>query len=346
MAQCKAHEVDRFLNRPDPTFKTILIYGPDTGLVAERAKQFADKSGVDLNDPFSLISIDAESAASDKLRIADEANTIGMFGGKRLIWVRGSTQKNLSAAVQMVLDQPPDDAFLLLEAGDLKKSSPLRTKVERSKSGMALPCFQDEAKALDQVIEQELHRSSLTIEPEARQLLTSLLGSNRLASRSEVQKLCLYAKDKTAITDDDVLAIVGDASALATDTYIDATATGNLTLAITTLLRLLQAGTHPTVVAGSLLRHFQMLHRARSAMETKGLSAQAAIGAMRPPPNFKRKPLLTQAINSWSLELLNEALFRIDTLNLSLRRNAGLAEVLLSEQSVGLILALKRKRFL
>ena len=105
MAQVKAHEVDRYLKKPDPKHRVVLVYGPDRGLVSERTKSLAGTSGADLNDPFSTIVIDAEDAASEPTRIADEAHTVSMFGGNRLVWIKGSTQKNLIGALQPVLDQ-------------------------------------------------------------------------------------------------------------------------------------------------------------------------------------------------------------------------------------------------
>ncbi len=41
MAQKKAFEVDAWLARPDPKVAVVLLYGPDRGLVAERARAFA-----------------------------------------------------------------------------------------------------------------------------------------------------------------------------------------------------------------------------------------------------------------------------------------------------------------
>ena len=67
----------------------------------------------------STIRIDANDAAGDPARLADEAHTISMFGGKRLVWVKGSTQKNLANAVQPLLDAPPEEALVVIEAGDL-----------------------------------------------------------------------------------------------------------------------------------------------------------------------------------------------------------------------------------
>ena len=51
---------------------------------------------------------------------------------------------------------------------------------------------------------------------------TALLGGDRLASRSEIRKLALYARGKERIELADVLAVVSDASDLALDGVIDA----------------------------------------------------------------------------------------------------------------------------
>lgn len=59
MTQKKAHEVDRWLASPDPTILIVLIYGPDRGLVSERARRYAEKTGLSLDDPFSVVRLDA-----------------------------------------------------------------------------------------------------------------------------------------------------------------------------------------------------------------------------------------------------------------------------------------------
>ncbi len=48
MGQLKANEVDAWLARPQAGVPIVLIYGPDRGLVSERASRFAEKVGVPL----------------------------------------------------------------------------------------------------------------------------------------------------------------------------------------------------------------------------------------------------------------------------------------------------------
>ena len=72
MAHKRAGEVEAFLVRPDHAFPVILLYGPDPGLVAERAEAIAQKSGTDRDDPFASIVLQADEVERDIGRLFDE----------------------------------------------------------------------------------------------------------------------------------------------------------------------------------------------------------------------------------------------------------------------------------
>lgn len=323
MAKLQAHKVDAYLARA-PEHAVLLVYGPDTGLVSERARMAAKSFGADPDDPFSTIRLDADEAAADPQRIADEANTIAMFGGRRLVWVRGQTQRNLLRALEPVLRTPPADALVLVEAGDLKPTG-LRKAVEAAPAGMALPCYRDERAALETMVDAEMREAGLAIEREARDLLLSLLGGDRMASRGEVRKLALYAHGAETVTVDDVAAIVGDASAGAVDGLVDAVATGRARDAEALLVQLTEAGTSPDAIAMALQRHFQTLHRARALMDENGRGAQGVVDGLRPPVNFKRKTDLVRALQGWRADALAQALRRLAQTAYLVRTHPALA---------------------
>ena len=55
MVALRGKEIDAFLARPDPGRPIILLYGPDAGLVRERADALLASAVDDPNDPFSLV---------------------------------------------------------------------------------------------------------------------------------------------------------------------------------------------------------------------------------------------------------------------------------------------------
>src|SRR5688572_24051534 len=85
--------IDPFLKKPDPAARVILVYGPDNGLMRERAQQLALTIVKDLNDPFNVAALSAEILADDPARLSDEAGAISMMGGDRVIRIENAGDK-------------------------------------------------------------------------------------------------------------------------------------------------------------------------------------------------------------------------------------------------------------
>ena len=76
MTALKAADVDAFVARPDAARPVVLIYGPDSGLVSERAQAIVRASVDNPDDPFSLVRIEGDDLSGNPLRLVEEANTI------------------------------------------------------------------------------------------------------------------------------------------------------------------------------------------------------------------------------------------------------------------------------
>lgn len=342
MALKKAHEVDRAIQIPDPLYRCILLYGPDTGLILERADVLAQKTGVDLSDSFSTIRFNADELAEDKLRLADEVFTVGMFGGERLIRISGSTRKNLADIVKPLLEKQLQDCWVIIEAGELQKSSALRQAFEKSKFGLALPCYQDDAKTVEVLIDDEIVKHNLSIDRDTINFLKPFLGGDRLASRNELKKLALYCYEKGAVTIDDVKQIVGDASSFDVNEIIDAVAAGNIDTLQNNIGRTIESSMSPDMLLITTLRHFQTLYELRSKMETQRLGASAVVASARPPIFYTRKASYTTALSKWNSEKLQRALTRLDNASFEARSNSLLAASIAGTNLLALTLEAQR----
>ena len=260
MAEIKSHEFDAFARRRPLPVRLLLVYGPDRGLVSERAATLAAASGVTLDDPFSVIKLDAGDIAQDAGRLIDEMNAIGLFGGDRLVWVRGAgNEKGLCDALQHLAGMPPGPSTLIVEAGDLKKGTTLRKIAESAPQAVAVPCYADDGRALQSLIDQELAAADLRISPAARARLSEAIGGDRLASRNELQKLALYCRGKEMVEEADVEEIVGDASAISTDDAVDAILKGDRDGFLHAIQKIVSSKTPVFLVLQGCLRQFQLL---------------------------------------------------------------------------------------
>jgi len=332
MAQRKAHEVDSWLAKPDPAAICVLIYGPDRGLVSERAANFARSTGLPLDDAFAVIRYDGASLDGDPGSLVDEAHMVPMFGGRRLLWIRNAgTSKGFVEAVKQLLATPPADALLLVEAGDLKKGAPLRDAFESAFAGMALPCFQDEDRTVEQVLDQELKKASKSIAADARRALRPRLGGDRLATRGEIEKLILYVGDAAEISLADVEASSGDASSVSADDAIDAAIAGNPAELDRHLQRAFLAGTHAQVLLGGAMRQFQALHQMRRQVDFAGVAPAAAVAGARPPVFFARRKAVESALGRWPMASIAHALGRLNEALLSTRRQPDLSQPIIRQ---------------
>lgn len=330
MTVLKAAEIDRFVTNPPDGGAVVLVFGPDTGLVSERATRLVAKASEGDSDPFNLIKIDAAELSSDPNRLIDEVLTVPLFGGRRIVWVKDASGKNLNPALEPVLNLDDWETFVVLEGGDIKKGAGLRKLVETHKRAVALPCYADNDRGIDQLIDEETREAGLTITREARTALHSLLGGDRMASRGELKKLCLYALGKGRIDSEDIEAIIGDASAFEMSELIDAAASGDIATLDHGLERLSEAGSKASIVANQALKHFQQLHRMRIDVD-KGKPAQAVIDGQRPPIFFSRKPKFSQQLRIWSLRDLERAMDILSDATRISRLNDPLGVPVLSE---------------
>ncbi len=274
--------------------------------------------------------LEAADVVADPSRLIDEALTIPLFGGRRVIWVKDCGGKNMVPAVDPLLKEAGQIALVVLEAGDLKKTAAFRKQIETHKTATAVPCYQDGTRDVDRLIDEEARLAGLSVSREARHALHELLGADRLASRGELRKLCLYAHGKERIETSDITAIMGDASAFAMDELIDAAATGDLATVDHGLERLEAAGSSIDQIANATLRHFLLLHRLR-AMHDRGIAAHQLVERAQPPIFFQRRDAISRQITLWQRTDIEKAMDLLGNAVLQGRLNQTLGVAIVSD---------------
>ncbi|MFZ0094066.1 MAG: DNA polymerase III subunit delta, partial [Pseudolabrys sp.] len=298
MTAIKASDVDRFIAKPNPAQPIVLVFGPDTGLVRERVDALVRASVDDPNDPFALARIEGDELASNPARLVEEAHTIPLFGGRRAVLVKAGA-RNIASAVETVIATPSNECRVIIEAGNLSKSAPLRSLCEKAKVAAALPCYADNERALTQLIDEEMHAANLTIAPDARITLLSLLGGDRLASRNEIRKLATYSQGQKSIELADVMAVVADASQMALDSVTDAVFAGKTGDVDSEFGKARASGSSPAAIVSAAIRQVANLHKMKLAIEG-GDSIEFAMRRVAPPVHFTREREVSDALRAWS----------------------------------------------
>jgi DNA polymerase III subunit delta len=322
MTALRAHEVARYLDRPDLAAGVFLVYGPDSGLVRETAQRLIRHYAGPDPDPMAQTSLDSAELDADPGRLAVEARTSSLFGGLRTIRIRAAG-KSLTTSLSLLLEDMPD-AVVVLEAGNLQRNDALRTLAETNKRARALPCYADDDRALSALIRTTLTEAGISSAPDVVPTLVGLLGSDREITRRELEKLVLYAGPQGNLTADDVIVLCGDNSGRALDAIVDAVAGGNAAACDTGFGAAVTSGADPQRILGMALGHFALLRRMRAETDA-GRPIKSVMEALRPRPHFSRTAAIERQVRLWTDPALAAATNRLQGAILDSRRNARLA---------------------
>ena len=328
-------DIEPFVKNPNPTARVILVYGPDLGLMKERAKTIGLSAVNDINDPFNAVTLNNEILGDDPARLSDEANAMSMMGGQRLIRVEDAGDK-LTTYIKAYLEAPNEQALIVLESGELGPRSSLRKLCEKEKNAAAVPCYVEDERDLSRLIRDTISEANHAIEPDAVGWLATNISGNRQKARSELEKLITYkGSEQTPINTNDVMNICGESGAAALDEFVYAVAGNQAEKALRLLAQLTEEGIVFMVILRSLQNHFRKLHLTRAAVE-QGEAADVAMKKLQPPIFFKQQNAFRAQVQRFSLNSLSMILDRLNTLEADCKKTGAPVDTLCAQTVLGI----------
>lgn len=333
MTALKAHEVARFLARPDLSEGIFLAYGPDGGLVRETAQRLIRHLSGDDPSSANVTVFDGPELAADPSLLVLEARSVSLFGGKRILRVRNAT-KALVMPLTELRDDPGGTA-IVLEADNLPPRDALRALVEAARLGRAMPCYPDTDETLVNLMREAFNQTGIRTDSDVIPTLRDILGNDREVTRREIEKLTLFAAQSKTLTREDVLLLCADNGALAIDAILDSTGSGHAERLELALNRAVAAAIAPQQLLAMLTNHFANLRRWRTDVDA-GRTPRAVLDNLKPKPHFSRSAALEQQLRLWTEPNLATASERLLQATADSRRRPLLAETILRRTALAL----------
>lgn len=308
--------IEAFLGAPTKGCRASLLYGPDAGLVRERAKRISSMVLTGNDDPFAFNELTEAALLSDPARLADELSAISLLGGKRVIMIRDGGDK-LVKLLEASVEYFNDDVYVIVTADELSARSALRSWFEKEPECASIACYKDEARDVQEVVRKTLGAAGVQIDREAMDYLVQQLGNDRYVTYQELEKLVTYAGDEKRLTVKDIRVLVDYNRETNMDDLVNAVADRNVVALDAMLMLLLREGTSPVVYLRALQRYFNRLYGIRAQMAAERMSADQVVQSLRPPVFFKQVPILTRHIQQWGSEQIVKALQLLVTAELA-----------------------------
>lgn len=327
--------IEAFVKKPPASALAVLVYGPDEGLVRERAGVLTRHVVPDPKDPFGVAEIPADQLLDNPAKLLDEAQSISMLGGRRVIRVRDATDKTTAAAKETLKALKPGDNLVILEAGELGPRSSLRLLFEEAENAAALPCYVDDERDLTRILSEVLKEQGYLIPSEALVYFAANVVGDRGVARSEAEKLITYMGKVKNITLDDVAACTGGGAVLPLDDLARSAASGQFAEADRVLRYLLSEGEAPVRILRVLQDYFLRLHVTKARL-AQGEDLELALKKLRPPLFFKHKDAFVAQVQGWSLGLMEQAMTILMSAEAKCKQTGSDPEVLCSRAVLAL----------
>jgi DNA polymerase-3 subunit delta len=337
----RGQDINGFMARPDPARPIILLYGPDAGLVRERADALIASAIDNPGDPFSMVKLDGDELAAEPSRLVDEAMTMPLFGGRRAIRVRAGS-RSFAGGIETLAGMQVKDCRIVIEAGDIRPDNLLRKACERATNAVAIGCYPDTERDLAKLIDDEMRSANLRIAQDARASLMALLGGDRQASRNELRKLTLYAHGEGEVTLDHVMTVVADASEMKLDPIVDGAFGGKPGQVESEFGKAMVAGTYPGVIISAAQRHAAWLHKSALTVAS-GTAVSAVLEGGFPRLHFSRKPAAETALRNLSPARLLPIIEQLATAALDMRKQPTLAAAIAQRTLLSIAVNARRR---
>jgi len=306
-------DINGHLEKLDPGFRAVLIFGKDDGLIRERRDLIARQIVPDASDPFSICLLSSDQVREDPARIADELGAVSMTGGRRLVRLDNAGDKE-TEAVKNSLNMNTGDSLLLVTAGDLAPRSTLRSLFEKEKGILAIACYSDSSENLASMITGYFRRHNIEAGREVIAFLSQSLGNDRLVTRAELEKISFYLgavegdeSPAKTLTLEDARALTSDASTMTLGDIASA-ATGSNQARLAGLLdKAAVEGVSAVQILMAVQSRLQNLHLVRGLMD-EGTPLDEALKHLRPPLFFKERDAFVAQLKNWPEKRLMSAL--------------------------------------
>ncbi len=319
--------LEKFLKDPASNVAAALVFGPDEGMVHERAMLMSRAILGDGDDPFRLTELTGDEIKADPARLVDEARAIAMMGGRRVVRVTRVSDTHEPAFAALLADhRDSSQCLIVIEAGDIGGKSSLKRLFENAPHAAAIACYRDEAAALPVLITQHLKAAGLDIDRDAVSYLAANLGGDRGITRAELDKLVLYMGSEKKVSLEDAMANVGDQSAVGQDDLCTAIGLGDLKGLERQIERNLAESNEISLIR-AVVRHFMKLHQV-TARVARGEQLEAAMAGLRPPVFWKAVDGFKAQCRRWPADTIGQALLRLAEIEAEAMRQHQFADTL------------------
>ena len=254
--------------------------------------------------------------------------TKSLFEENKLIIISRVTDRILKY-FEAILNKDISNIKFFLRTGVLEKKSKLRSFFEKNNKVIVIPVYEDDYRSLYSLIEKYLSANKIILSRESINLLINRSGNDRFNLKIELNKIYNYSITNKKID----LEIIKKLSNLVENYSVYELADSYLEKNKKNLSKILNENNYSNEDCILILRTImskskRLLSILESSKYNKNIDNVIAL--YKPPIFWKEKETVKKQVNKWVLEDLKNKIYKINDIELLIKKNASTSLNLLS----------------
>ena len=306
-------------------YNFYLLYGENVGIKKD-IKGLIKKIITEKEDDIEVLTLYENEIIEKDENFFNFAYSGSLFANKKIITIYNATDKILDR-LKNVYDKKQDNLILIIFSDTLEKKSKLRVFFEKDKETICIPCYLDNERDLENIVQLELKKNNIFLSREAINLLIEKSNSDRNNLRNEIEKIKTYSLNKKKIEFDELKSLINFSGDYKSDVLVNECLSGNI-LQYKKIISELYSNTVNQILLFRILSNkVQRLLKIKSQInETNSLDE--LINITKPPIFWKEKAIVKKQLTRWSLFELKKIIININNIELLCKKNPQISKVI------------------
>ena len=293
--------------------KSILLYGKNEGLKNQEIKNLT-------KDNDKVFTYEEKEILNNENEFLEKIMNKSLFEAKKVIIIKRATDKIVNT-VNEINDKNLEDTTIILNADNLEKRSKLRTLFEKDKQLICVAFYAENEQTLSKLAYEFLKDRNISISPSNINSVIKKCNCDRENLFNDLSKIENYCKNGKKVNSE----IISKLLSLHEDYSISELVDNCLAKNTIKTLNILNENNFSTEDCILITRTFlnkskRILILSNNYSDNK--SIDLTISSAKPPIFWKDKEIIKQQIFKWSPENIKLLIYRINELELLVKKNA------------------------
>ena len=302
----------------------FLFYGENEGL-----KKEIIESNFKNNYHKKTFYYDESEVLNNKSNFFEEILSKSFFENEKLIIISRSTDK-ITSIIEEILEKKINDLVLILNSGSLEKRSKLRLLFEKNKEIICTAFYEDNNQTLSSIASQFFRNNKIQISQQAINLMINRCRGDRQNLKNELNKIENFIKNKKRIEISEILQLTNLAENYSVTELVDNCLAKNKNKTLNILNENNYSLEDCIIVIRTMLAKSKRLLKLFQEIKISN-NIDSAISSIKPPIFWKDKQIVKDQINKWSHKNIELLIFRINEIELLIKKNSSLSLSVLSD---------------